>query len=297
MEPIGEFARAAELAAEGEEVIVFIDELTTLPPAAQGAALRFLDSGLVGGVRIPPDVWRVAAANPPELAAGGFDLEAPTANRVVHLEWQLDPLGWADQFAVYWGSPPKRLGDLDLVAWGRARALVAAFIRVAPNLLLRVPDNPVERGRAWPSPRTWDLASRVLAAFDCNVVEAAGAIVGAVGQAAGLQFVEWAKRQSLPTVEELLTRPEVIEQLSGDARYAALSAVAASAPLVLDKEGQGEFWARAWELARVAASICRDVAAGTLVHVLAEYVRKKGYKPPRAALQPYVELVLQAGES
>lgn len=78
--PVGEFVRAARAG----RAVVFLDEITTLPGAVQAAALRFLDSGVVGDLRIPPSVWRVAAANPPELAAGGWDLEAPTANRLTH---------------------------------------------------------------------------------------------------------------------------------------------------------------------------------------------------------------------
>jgi len=298
VEPVGEIARAAELAAGGTRVIVFIDELTTLPPAVQGAALRFLDSGVVGGVRIPPSVWRIAAANPPELAAGGYDLEAPTANRLVHIEWQLDPLEWADGFVGYWGRPPK-VGDLAEQEWARARAMVAGFIRSHPDLLIRVPEDPVSRGQAWPSPRTWDFASRVLASFDGDPREAATAIIGAVGKAAGLQFVEWAVRLNLPTVEELLADPEgVLDRVSSDAVYTLLAgAGAVLRDRLLEAKGADmqELWGAAWKLAKVAARYCRDIAAGTLVHELCSLVRERGWRVPGDALAPYVELLRQAG--
>lgn len=298
MEPIGEFARAAALAAEGELVIVFLDELTTLPPAAQGAALRFLDSGWVGGVRIPPSVWRIAAANPPELAAGGYDLEAPTANRLVHIEWRIDPLEWAQGFASYWGHPPN-VGDLTEAAWAPARALVAGFIRSHPDLLIRVPEDPVSRGQAWPSPRTWDFASRVLASFENDAREAAPAIIGAVGKAAGLQFIEWAARLSLPTVDDLLSDPEgVLSRVSSDAVYTLLAGAGAILRnRLLEAKGADtqKLWGVAWHVAQVAARHCRDIAAGTLVHELCLLVRERGWRVPGDALAPYVELLRQAG--
>lgn len=299
--PVAEFAEAAKAAQAGRRVIVFVDELTTLPPAVQAAVLRFLDSGRVGGVSLPPSVWRAAAANPPDLAAGGWDLEPPTANRLAHLEWSVQADEWADHFAR-WDWPDLTGGDFvelgspewdDL--WARARALVASFVRSQPHLLLRVPDEPTSRGRAWPSPRTWDYASRVLAAARCEVVRASGAIAACVGTAAGLQFVQWARSLDLPTPEDLLRDPGLLRRIQrSDVQYAALVALAAHISSRLPN-----LWQQAWEVAGVAAEVCRDVAAGTVVRELCRWYRKN--PGSRVTLPPsferYAELVrLARGE-
>ena len=47
-----------------------------------------------------------------------------------------------------------------------ARSWVAGFVTVRPTLALAVPEDAAGAGRAWPSPRTWDMAARLLAAAE-----------------------------------------------------------------------------------------------------------------------------------
>src|SRR5262245_30124094 len=67
--------------------LLFLDELSTAPPAVQAALLRLVLERRVGALRLPPGVRIVAAANPRGSAADGWDLSAPLANRFVHLQW------------------------------------------------------------------------------------------------------------------------------------------------------------------------------------------------------------------
>jgi hypothetical protein len=153
--------RWAERLASAGTGILFLDELTTAPPAVQAAMLRVVLERTVGDLVLPPSVRIVAAANPPEQAADGWDLSAPLANRLIHLDWKISAASVAEGFAggfpvpdpAGWSVPPA-------AEVGRARALVGAFLRVRPELVLAVPDGPA---RAWPSPRTWDLAATALA--------------------------------------------------------------------------------------------------------------------------------------
>lgn len=69
----------------GGEGILFLDELTTAPPAVQAALLRVVLERKVGFHQLPPRVRIVAAANPPDLMTGGWDLSPPLRNRFVHL--------------------------------------------------------------------------------------------------------------------------------------------------------------------------------------------------------------------
>ena len=61
----------------------------------QAALLRVVLERVVGDLELPADVAVVAAANPPEQAADGWDLSAPLANRFCHLEWIADAPGFA----------------------------------------------------------------------------------------------------------------------------------------------------------------------------------------------------------
>ncbi len=122
---------AVEAAATGG--VIFLDELTTCPPAVQAALLRSVVDKAFGDLELDPEqVAIVAAANPAEDAAGGWDLAAPLANRFLHQQFELQPNRWADDFPGYWGAPPRigfRGRGLDEHLWATARAVVAAFVR------------------------------------------------------------------------------------------------------------------------------------------------------------------------
>src|SRR5580693_1508993 len=66
--------------------ILFLDELSTVRPAVQGAGLGVVHKRKFAGKSLPGRVRVVAAANPPESAAGGWNLTLPMANRLLHLE-------------------------------------------------------------------------------------------------------------------------------------------------------------------------------------------------------------------
>lgn len=56
---------------------LFLDELSTAPPAVQAAMLGVALERRVGDLVLPRAVQVVAAANPPERAADGWDLSPP----------------------------------------------------------------------------------------------------------------------------------------------------------------------------------------------------------------------------
>lgn len=291
MRPVEFFAEAIASAERGERVIVFVDEITTLPPAVQAAVLRFLDSGLLGSYRLPAEVWRVGAANPPEMAAGGWDLAAPVANRLAHLEWELDPLQWAEDFVRYWGNPPQYPFPGE---WGQARSIVAAFVRVRPNLLLSVPQDDVARGRAWPSPRSWDAASRVMAAVLArggSLLEAAEYTLACVGQGAGAEFIAWVREADLPDPRAVLENPALVGGIRrGDLLYAVLAAVATTAA-----SDPRRWWRAAWTvMGKAAEGGFADVAAACCGPLADAWRREKLPVPPEIG-KYFAPLLREAG--
>src|SRR5947199_243835 len=73
----------------------------------------------------------------------------------------------AEGFSSGWPTPPPPAMDED---WERrapiTRSWIAGFLTVRPKLAVAVPEDPAAAGRAWPSPRTWDMAARLQAAAE-----------------------------------------------------------------------------------------------------------------------------------
>src|SRR3954467_15329890 len=70
--------------------LLFLDELSTAPPAVQAALLRLVLGGGMGALSLPPGVGIVPAPTPRSSAADGGELTPPLANRFVHLQWTHD---------------------------------------------------------------------------------------------------------------------------------------------------------------------------------------------------------------
>src|ERR671928_525020 len=124
---------AQRLAAAGRGIL-FLDEISTAPPAVQAALLRVVLERVVGDLELPTAVAVVAAANPPEQAADGWDLSAPLANRFCHLDWSVEPAAFAAGLAGGWEPPVVPVlpeGWEDHIAY--TRGLIPAFITVRPG--------------------------------------------------------------------------------------------------------------------------------------------------------------------
>jgi hypothetical protein len=254
-------AWARRLAAAGRGLL-FLDELSTAPPAVQAALLRVVLERVVGDLELPAEVAVVAAANPPEQAADGWDLSAPLANRLCHLAWDIDPRAVADGLAGGWAAPEVPQLPADWAAeLGLALALVAAFLHARPALACAPPDDADAAGRGWPSPRTWEMAARLWAASGAagSGEEARAALVrGAVGEGAGVEFLAWLAEMDLPDPEVVLADPAAFRLPSrGDRAYAAVAAVAA----VVAADPTPQRWTAGWQVLGRAAQSAPDVAA------------------------------------
>ncbi|MBW3573385.1 MAG: MoxR family ATPase [Actinobacteria bacterium] len=254
--------RWAERLADSGRGLLFLDEISTAPPAVQAALLRVVLERVVGDLDLPDDVVVVAAANPPEQAADGWDLSAPLANRFCHLDWEVDAAVFAQGIVGGWPAPvipvlPEGWQD----ALAAERAMVSAFVSVRPGLTCALPTDAARAGRGWPSPRTWEMAARLSCAS--RVVGAGRAVTtalvnGAVGQGPGTEFLLWQEEMDLPDPETVLAQPDLfVVPERGDRAYAALSAVAAAvaARPTVDR------WQAGWKVVAKVGAHTPDVAA------------------------------------
>jgi MoxR-like ATPase len=270
--------------AEAGTGLLFLDELTTAPPAVQAAMLRVVLERVVGDLALPHDVRVVAAANPPEQAADGWELAPPLANRLVHLEWPVDAGAVASGLAVGFPAPAALLAAEPTPAQAlAARATVAAFLQVRPPLVLQLPSTAAATGRGWPSPRSWEAVSSLLAACDATAASddaRAALVVGAVGEGPGLEFLSWLANADLPDPEAVLADPDTFELPErSDRAFAVMTAVAAVAVAKADTGS----WAAAWRVVAKAAAAAPDVA--TLVARTLAGARPAGAELPTEVLK------------
>lgn len=211
--------------------LLFLDELSTAPPAVQAALLRLVLERRIGALQLPPGVRIVAAANPRSSAADGWELSPPLANRFVHLQWTHDHdvvirgLGGTWPRATLPRLDPGALPDaVDL-----ARRAVCGLLSARPGLVHRLPNSEARRGGAWPSPRSWEMALGLIA-----FATAAGSsrevlsllVRGTVGDGPGLELLAAMDRMDLPDPETLLADPEgAVLPERGDLRQAVLDGV------------------------------------------------------------------------
>lgn len=211
--------------------LLFLDELSTAPPAVQAALLRVVLERRVGALTLPPGVRIVAAANPRSSAADGWELSAPLANRFVHLQWTFDHDVVIRGLGGTWPRALlPRLGFVPLPeAVARARRAVCGFLEARPPLVHRLPDGEARRGGPWPSPRSWDMALRLVAFATAAGVsrEVLSMLVrGTVGDGPGLELLAFLDRLDLPDPEDLLADPSAaVLPDRGDLRQATLDGV------------------------------------------------------------------------
>lgn len=278
--------------------ILFLDELSCVPPAVAAALLRVVLDKVVGEMPLHPDTWMLAAANPPEQAAGGWDLPMPLANRFVHVNWTVDTDVWCSGMITGWPKPKIPVLPPD---WQeqlpQAKAMIASYIKSQPTKLLILPKAESEAGKAWPSPRSWTMAATMLAA--CRSVGAGidtqmELIAGCIGNGVGLEFIAWLRDMDLPDPEMLLKDATLIKPVlkegRGDKIHAALTSMAA----VVVQNFTDERWAASWDVMALAYEKVPDIATAS-ARVLANKRPEDQSKWPVDKIRPFRGLLVEAG--
>ncbi|MFJ6795282.1 AAA family ATPase [Streptomyces sp. NPDC091268] len=229
--------------------LLFLDELSTAPPAVQAALLRLVLERRIGSLHLPPAVRIVAAANPRSSAADGWELSPPLANRFVHLQWVHDHEVVVRGLGGIW--PRATLPRLDPAklteAVAHARRAVCGLLAARPKLVHQLPTSESRRGGPWASPRSWEMALRLIA-----FATAAGSahdvlsllVRGTVGDGPGLELLASMDRMDLPDPEVLLADPDGVELPErGDLRHVVLDGVVAAVRARPDKDRWDAAWA------------------------------------------------------
>jgi hypothetical protein len=156
--------------------ILFLDEINMAPPAMQGVAQQLILDRKVGAYQVPKGWLIWAAGNRKEDRASVFDMPAPLANRFLHLMVEVD----FNSFKTYAlnGSFPES---------------IIAFLSYRPQLL----HQPDPQHPAWPSPRSWEMAS--------HLYKAKMSLEPAIGKGAAAEFQAYVNLyETLPDLTPIL---------------------------------------------------------------------------------------------
>jgi hypothetical protein len=276
--------------------VLFVDELTGARPATQGAWLGAILKRQFGDVKMPPGVRIMAAANPPEQAAGGWDLEPPMANRFAHFEISTPSASEWTAYLLQQNLPREAsIKDYEEVvkqnwdgAWARSQGLFAGFHnKTSGRFLHNMPaEGARDRGRAWPSPRTWEYAARSAATCIAlsPIIERSDElllefVMASVGPGATGEFSTWLREANLPSPEDVLKNGWVPDRTRIDRNYAVFTAMTAYVLQTKNPDKQIEHAIKAYNILEVSSDagfkdlIAPSVAA--LVHKGLTYSNKK----------------------
>lgn len=283
----------ARMLADKGEGVLFLDELTCVQPSVQAAMLRVVLEKVVGDLALPSSCWIVAGGNPPESATDGWELAAPVANRFMHLDVEADLAGFEKGMALGWDEAiadmpePVVPTDADLAAM---KAAISTFLHNHPALLHQLPREASSAGRAWASPRTWEMASKVLPRLRSE--HRLVALAGLVGAGPATEFMAWLDTADLPDPQRLLAAPKSFgwSKARLDKVYVALSSVVTYVAM----QGDPHLWEKAWYVMAAAGSARTADAAAALVPSL-QASQPEGAEIPAEALEAFRPLMEAAG--
>lgn len=178
------------LAQASQLTVCFLDDLGQATPAVQAAAMQLILGRQIDGHRISDHVVFIAATNRRTDRAGVTGILEPVKSRFTTIvELVPDLNDWA-AWACREGIAPE----------------VIAFLRFRPELFSDF--KPTADLTNSPSPRTWHHVARLLA-LDLPRDAQIAAIQGAVGEAAGVEFVAFLRVWTeMVSPDLILTTPE-----------------------------------------------------------------------------------------
>ena len=283
--------------------ILFIDEASCATPATQGAMLGMVNDRIVADTKFSPGIRPILAANPPNLSAGGWSLEAPMANRMVHFQVRSpSPTEWIDWMTtegVEEDLSAKNAEETIRKNWAgsysHSKGLFVGFMNSRQNALHEqpLPTNP-QAGYCWPSPRTWWMAARAKATVNALGIDddiSSLFVEGAVGEARTQEFLHWVNEADLPTPQEALDNNWDPDPNRLDITMAVTTSCTSYVTNIRDKDEKLEMAFKTWGLLdRLNKTGIADVCLPAARALVRAKVASRGHK--HAGLQSRSKAVL-----
>lgn len=207
-----------------KKVMLFFDEFSNTSSSVRASLLTLLQNReFPNGERMPDETIVLGAMNPTDQAADGWELDRPTTNRMMFLEWKSPVQEWYDGMLKAWGKSVSEEEEY----W---RTQIVRFLNDNPSYLSTMNANtqngtPEALGvdlnnpsaaevlrYAWASRRSWDNLSRVLAKTErSNVLLQDEIASGLVGRKASIQFRNWILENSTVDPKGVLRNPKSVD--------------------------------------------------------------------------------------
>lgn len=169
--------------------ILFLDELNAAPQLVQAACYQLVLDRKLGEYTLPPGWTVIAAGNRETDRAVTNRMPSALANRFVHINFDVDLEDW--------------------VAWALETGIqteLISFLRFRPELLHSF--DPKKNDKAFPSPRSWEFVSRILASRPAQEIEYE-LLTGTVGEGAAAELMAFLRIfRSLPNPDVVLMNPD-----------------------------------------------------------------------------------------
>lgn len=189
---VARWLRPCDLPFEGsdfpDDAVVFLDEINTASPAMQVVAMQLINERRVGEHRLKKNVYLIGAGNRQSDRAAAQRMPTALANRLAHLDIEADVDIFCDWAYGHDISP-----------------MIIAFLRWRPALLH---DMTAQNLRAFPTPRSWERTSRILADDNADDPLFLQMITGLVGEGAAAEFIGFVRTyRNLPSIDLVLSNP------------------------------------------------------------------------------------------
>lgn len=187
--------------------VVLIEDLPHAKQYQQIPLLQIVHDRRIGNLHFPDDVYFIITGNRETDLAGVVSLISPLNNRLFHINMVADVDEW--------------------LIWAKSTEIhpaITGFLTYRPDLLYQ---NPEEGKKAWPTPRSWHMASDLI-----KVNPAASEkslrfkLAGTVGDAAATVFMTWYKYLQNVDPAEILEQGKLPQTSDRGQIFATVQSVA-----------------------------------------------------------------------
>ena len=191
--------------------ILFLDELSACAPSVQAAAYQITLDRTIGEHRLPDNCIVIAAGNRMTDKSVTYKMPKALANRLCHIEITPSFGSWLE--------------------WAKKNAInrkVIDFLTARRNYFVAF--DPQKDDLAFPTPRTWEMVSKILDVYDGDEKAAYAMIAGCVGSGVASEFRMFCTvYHKLPAIEDIFEGKNPPVPIETDAVFALISSMIAYA--------------------------------------------------------------------
>lgn len=212
---------------------VLVDEFPAADMRVHNIFLNVIeDMRLPNGFKLHPNVKFVLAGNMNRSGVRGMtELSSAMTSRIAHFDMEPDLKDWSRGITAGFSldvasyTPVTHSNDTASERRGKATAQVVSFLDANPALYNPSSSNTkIDRTRGWYNPRTWANAIEILALTEgVDHTERMNMIESLVGNEARVRLSDHLTHLHIPTADEMIKDPSVLDDLNSASAYVALS--------------------------------------------------------------------------